>query len=157
LIAETIIILFVALFFAVLFGHGENRYWTDRGPNTRNAVFQLTTYHVWMLVFFCTINSALAVGLSSSWVLRGCLFVWLLFWDVLILDVTWWVERHIDITYLHYDIYDERRGYSWHRVTDFDNAGGFPLVKIGRFQCYAWWIIFAGVLVALGGVILFFL
>ena len=144
---ETVIIIFVMLFKSVMWGHGENRHWYDRGPALQPVGNHFTSYHLFMLLFFGLLNTGFSCALTSVWYIQVALTVWLTVWDVLILDVTWWVERYLDLAVFKIprNYYDEGKGQPWHSISDWD-AGGFPLWH----GTYSWWFVFAGVLTVLG-------
>lgn len=167
-------IITAALFKAVWWGIGENRQFHDRGPATQMGFLHFTSYHLWMLKNFGVLNAGFTTAINyilysagvveSVWVFcvaQGVLFTFLTIWDILILDVTWWVNRYVDITHLgqkpwrilgieiwrfpEKNIYDNGTGKATHSETDWD-AAGLPL----WFGIYSWWWMMAFALVGLG-------
>jgi hypothetical protein len=162
------------LFKAVWWGIGENRQFYDRGPAVQMGFLHFTSYHIWMLKKFGVLNAGFATSINyimyvkgvieSIWVFlaaQAVLFAFLTIWDILILDVTWWVNRYVDVTHLGQkpwmlgpfvvwefpavNIYDNGTGKPWHSVSDWD-AGGLPL----WFGTYSWWWVLSFALVGLG-------
>jgi hypothetical protein len=173
----------IACVFGAIWGVGENRCWKEAGEAWILKNFKL--YHLLMGLLFGTFN-AFAVclifglhvepaGLAAFFNERAfLLWLWLMLWDTLILDVVWWLIRFMDITHLgqimfaikflrwewvveypQINEYDYGKGKPWHDPADWDNC---PLPFIGRpplvFGCYWWWAVFAVVLVVLGVVTL---
>ena len=167
-------ILFSALFKAVMWGIAENRHFADRGPAIQPGILHFTSYHVWMFKFFFVLNVGFATAINyvlyangvieSVWLFcaaQAVLFTFFTIWDILILDVTWWVNRYVDITHLgqkpwkilsieiwsfaEKNIYDNGEGKPWHSPSDWD-AAGLPLL----FGTYSWWYLMAFALVGLG-------
>jgi hypothetical protein len=94
------IVLFAALFKALLWGLGENRLFTDKTLDTKVWVLHhFKQYHVWMALFFANLNVAFAYVLGVSVEERLVAWLFLTLWDILALDVDWWVHRFLDFTY----------------------------------------------------------
>jgi hypothetical protein len=145
---------------AVLWGAAENRLFSDKHmvANFPVPVFgNLYLYHVWMGAFFGTVNAgAVCFVFPAFSVVGGLVWVWLMLWDVLVLDVVWWVIRyyHFKTNLAFALVLYAPEVNAWQDVRDWDNAPLFgrliPLVQIGRFRCYWWWLVFAVVLGVLG-------
>jgi hypothetical protein len=169
MLAFSLLVFAVALFFGAAWGAAENRCWKEAGESVILNNFKL--YHLLMALLFCTFN-AFAVCLifgvprvAAFFSLReGLFWVWLMLWDTLILDVVWWVIRYRDITHLGQVMfsvkflkcswivmyptineYDYGRGNAWHLRDDWDNWLHPPLV-VG---CFWWWWMFAAALAVL--------
>ena len=127
---------------------GENRIWKEHGE--KFILNHFTTYHFFMAVLFGFINS---IGLT--WGVAGFVewLTWML-WDTLMLDVTWWIIRWLDLTHLNqvwsirglvvwrfpmYNDYDSGLGKPWHSKEDWDNWLGYPLIR----GVYWWWWCFS--------------
>jgi hypothetical protein len=139
-----------ALIFAVLWGAMENRCWREQGESVILGHFKL--YHLGMLALFGWVNSlTIYVVLGESLSFAGILsFVWLMVWDILMLDITWWVIRWWDFRInpgKAIRFYGEPN--AWHLKTDWDNWLGLPLIG----GTYWWWYVFAGILAVLGVVL----
>jgi hypothetical protein len=150
-----IIALFLKAFIGVIWGIGENRLWKEHGENF--ILNHFTTYHFFMAVLFGAINS-----IGISWGVHGLIEwgIWML-WDVLMLDVAWWIIRYLDLTHLGMvwgigntiiwkfplsNNYDSGLGKPWHSKDDWDNWLGLPLI----FGTYWWWWLFSLVIILLG-------
>ncbi len=139
-----------ALLFWVLWGAAENRLWREAGDAVILGHFK--TYH-----FFMAILTVLVAALgASSWLS----FVFLIVWAPLMLDVTWWSIRYLDVTHLGQtwrlsdltiwvfpavNPYDYGAGKAWHSRDDWDNWLGIPLIG----GCYWWWWMLGGLLAVL--------
>ena len=170
---EIFAVLFAVLFKAVLWGIGENRQFHDTDWGTQGSgVMHLSTYHIWMFLFFAVLNGGFAAALSGTWYTQMLLFTYFTIWDILILDVSWWIIRYVDIThigkswglwvtwnneYTYVPIhifpksnpYDHGEGKPWHSLSDWDSAG-LPL----WLGTYSWWWLLSGILAVLGTVVL---
>lgn len=130
----------VAVLIGIMWGIFENRAWKEHGENWILGHFK--TYHAFMFTLFGAVNY-LAVGVSWIW-------IWLLLWDTLSLDVAWWVIRYYDFKrdpVAAEESYGEPN--AWHLRTDWDNWLGLPLV----FGTYWWWWVFSIILVVFGSVL----
>lgn len=135
-----------ALIFAVAWGAMENRCWHEAGEAVIANHFKL--YHFGMATLFSWVNLLTVNIIFTGFTLVSLLsWVWLMLWDILILDVTWWIIRY----------YDYKRNYAaaakqynepnmWHLRGDWDNWLGLPLVK----GVYWWWWLFAVSLLIIG-------
>ena len=165
------------LFKAVIWGVAENRQFHDQGVNKKRWLGHLSTYHGWMFIFFANLNVGYTNVFPLPWYVQLVIFIFLMVWDILILDVTWWIIRFLDITYLgktwriknassDIDIvvwrfptvnyYDHGKGLRWHSDGDWD-AAGFGQYRLGMLHCYKWWIWSAAALTVLGVVIFAFI
>ncbi|TRO45520.1 hypothetical protein E2P30_01440 [Candidatus Bathyarchaeota archaeon] len=135
----------LALLFAIVWGASENRYWKEANWYDAPLILgHFKQYHLAMVVF-----GLIIAGMGCG----GNLFVFmfLVLWFPLILDVTWWVIRYYDFCN---DQEKAKLSYNepnaWHLQTDWDNWLGLPLV----FGVYWWWWLLSGLLIAIGAVIL---
>jgi len=153
------VVLFFALFFGAAWGAAENRLWREHGEGVILKHFKL--YHLCMGLLFGWVNSLTAYIICGTTTQGFLLWVWLMLWDTLILDVVWWLIRYLDITNLgktwtlfNYVIwkfpvnneYDYGQGKPWHSKEDWDNYGKVDLWH----GIYAWWYIFTALLIVLG-------
>ncbi len=132
--------LLAKLLFAVIWGAGENRVFREKGDALIQQHFKL--YHVWMLLIF-------AVATYTADLL---VWVWLMIYSILVLDVTWWVIRAVDFhrnTEAAVKFYGELN--KWHLQTDWDNYLKLPLIC----GVYWWWWLFTLLLTVLGLIIIF--
>lgn len=160
-----------ALFKAVWWGVGENRQFSDRGAAVQTGFLHFTSYHIWMLKHFLILDvgfasaiNAIIFGDSPFWMLCAAqvvLCAFLVVWDILVLDVVWWINRYMDVTHLggapwklcgfviwrfpSVNLYDGGSGKAWHSREDWD-AAGLPL----WFGVYSWWWLCGFALVGLG-------
>ncbi len=157
---EFFTIIFAVLFKAVLWGAAENRQFRDTDWGTQGSgILHLTTYHIWMFIFFATLNLGYTAAITGAWHIQIILFIFFTIWDILVLDISWWVIRYFDIIYMGKSItffgyaihkfpttnsYDKGKGKPWHSPSDWD-AAELPL----WLKTYAWWWITAGILIVL--------
>jgi hypothetical protein len=113
-----------------------------------------------------TVLGNINVGSKLVWYLLVILlWVFLMVWDTLLLDVSWWSIRFRDfkVNYakacLQYGEYN-----AWHERPDWDNAP-LPMIKTNPLRIklvkpplicgiYWWWWLFSGILAGLGIIIL---
>jgi hypothetical protein len=140
-------VLFSALAKALLWGFAENRLFTDKTLDTKVWVLHhFKQYHIWMAVFFGTLNLGFAYALANESLNQFVIWLFLLLWDTLMLDVYWWVHRFFDFTFkvcftvpnwlrwllqvdgsyyilLGHEESERRYGekHRWHLRTDYDN------------------------------------
>jgi len=94
------VVLFSALAKALLYGFAENRLFTDKTLDTKVWVLHhFKQYHVWMALFFANLNVAFAFVLGAGPEQRLIIWLFLTLWDILILDVDWWLHRFLDFTF----------------------------------------------------------
>ena len=150
----TLILFAIALLVAVEWGWAENRLFTDKPLNFDALILaHFKTYHLFMAILFGTINALASAAIFGVFTLAGfLLWVWLMLWDTLVLDVTWWLIRYLDFklrpSFALVLYFPEK--HAWHERADWDNWLHPPLVC----GVYWWWHVFAAVLVALGALIL---
>jgi hypothetical protein len=167
-------VLAIALLFGVVWGAGENRCWKEAGEGVILCNFKL--YHLLMALLFGTFNAFAvclifrlpleSVGFAAFLNARACLtWVWLMLWNILILDVVWWIIRYEDLKHLGQVMfavkflrlqwvveypaineYDYGQGKPWHSREDWDNWLHPEL----WFGTYPWWFVMAGLLVVIG-------
>ena len=133
-------ILFLAgCLFAVLWGLNENRTFHEMGE------WRFLGHFKWYHLFL-----AVLIGLVSFLGAEGSIakFAFLMVWNILGLDVVWWVKRYWDITHGDVAVYLPET-HAWHQREDWDNWLGLPLL----LRTYWWWHVFAALLVVLGVVI----
>ena len=145
------VVVAAALFFAAAWGAAENRLWKEQGEGVILNNFKL--YHLCMGLLFGFVNAltVLVVQLLSVAPLLSLqaftVWLWLMIWDTLMLDVTWWLIRFFDFkvrpSFALMLYYPEKN--AWHERADWDNWLGLPLV----LGCYWWWYMFAGSLAAI--------
>ncbi len=159
-----ILALCLTLFLGVWWGRWENRAWKEHGEAYILGHFK--EYHLFMAVLFGAIN-AIVAGLLLGFTFEAfLLWIWLMIWDVLILDVVWWFIRGYDF-YMDYmkafESYKEPNAQPL--ASDWDNC---PIYRIRlnplRIEAwkpplflgvYWWWWLFFFVLIGLGAGILF--
>jgi len=122
-----------------LWGVFENRAWKEHGENWILGHFK--TYHVLMFGLFGVIN-LINLPLSITGILT---WVTLMLWDILSLDVAWWIIRYYDFKK---DYEKAKISYGepnpWHLRTDWDNWLGLPVYGV-----YWWWYVFTLLIVIL--------
>lgn len=143
----------IACLVAIEWGYAENRLFSDKGFNFDKLILKhFKTYHLFMAVLFGTINALAAAAIFGLISVPGfLLWVWLMIWDTLMLDVTWWLIRFYDFKFRReyaLQLYGETN--AWHEREDWDNWLGFPLVA----GVYWWWWLFAAILTVLGVAVL---
>ena len=131
----------------------ENRAWKEHGENWIGRHFK--TYHLLMFLLFAGWN---AFGLSWS---QSGLLEWSFFmvYDILTLDVSWWIHRYLDYTrrvvlfgwVVFLGRKEAMKSYNmefnaWHARSDWDNWLGLPLL----LRTYWWWYVFAVACIVLG-------
>ena len=65
---------------------------------TQSLVLHTSQYTLWMAVFFANLNLAFSSVLASSFEERFVAWLFLTLWDILMLDVDWWMHRFCDFT-----------------------------------------------------------
>ena len=130
------------LHFPHFYGVVENRLFIEHGDYLPGHHFRV--YHLWLGLLFLGSGFFVYV-LSRSLFLTAGYVVYAPFG----LDWVWWVIRYDDIKFRGQNDYDGGTGSAWVQQSDWDNYLGLPLVKIGRFRCYWWWIVCAVVSVVL--------
>jgi hypothetical protein len=128
------IALVLVLNFPHLYGAAENRLFIEHGDYLPGRHFRV--YHLWLGLLFAG-SGFFVYALSRSLLLSAAYVVYAPFG----LDWVWWVIRYIDITFLNHNDYDGGTGKAWVQREDWDNYLGLPLVQIGFFRCYWWWIV----------------
>jgi hypothetical protein len=151
MISEILFILAAAI--GVEWGVAENRLFSDKPMIFDQVILNhFKAYHVFMGVLFGTINLLATVAICPNFTWYGLgLWIWLMIWDTLILDVTWWIIRFFDFKFrpaYALQLYFPETN-AWHEQADWDNWLNPPLV----FGCYWWWWVFGGILSILGAVI----
>jgi len=139
-----------ALAFGAVWGAGENRCWKEHGEAVILRNFKL--YHLLMALLFGWVNALTVcavfnVGFSLLNLWAFLVWLWLMLWDTLILDVVWWLIRLYDY---RVDYEKAVRSYNWepnawHLQSDWDNWLHPPLV----LGVYWWWHVFADSLAGL--------
>ncbi len=124
------------LHFPHFYGVVENRLFVEHGDYLPGRHFRI--YHLWLTLLFFG-SGFIVYVLSRSLLLSFSYVVYAPFG----LDWLWWVIRYIDIKYRNHNDYDGGTGSAWVQRGDWDNYLGLPLVQIGRFRCYWWWIVCA--------------
>ncbi len=151
----SVVLFVIALLVAIEWGWAENRLFTDKPLNFDKLILaHFKTYHLFMAILFGTVNTLASVAIFGGFTLAGfLLWLWLMLWDTLMLDVTWWVIRFLDFKtrpdYALVLYYPEKN--AWHERADWDNWLDFPLFC----GCYWWWTVFALLLAGLGIMVLF--
>ena len=146
----SVLLFAIALLVAIEWGWAENRLVTDKPLNFDDLILaHFKTYHLFMAILFGTVNALASVAIFGTFTFAGVLlWVWLMLWDTLILDVTWWLIRFLDFkvrpSYARVLYYPEKN--AWHERGDWDNWLGLPLF----FGCYWWWTAFSFLLFGLG-------
>lgn len=148
-----VLLLLIACLVAIEWGYAENRLFSDKGMNYGPLILgHFKVYHIWMAILFGTINALASVALFGPFSAQGItVWVWLMLWDTLMLDVTWWVIRYFDFQIrpeYALKLYGEPN--AWHLQTDWDNWLGLPLIN----GTYWWWYVFGGILALLGSALL---
>jgi len=146
----SLIVFSAAALVGVEWGFAENRLFSDKPLNFDALILNhFKTYHAFMAVLFGTINTLAATAIFGALTTAGfLLWIWLMLWDTLILDVTWWAIRFLDFrlrpNYALKLYYPEVN--AWHEQADWDNWLGLPLFN----GCYWWWTAFTLLLFFVG-------
>ncbi len=159
-----ILVLILALFLGGWWGRWENRAWKEHGEAYILGHFK--EYHLFMAVFFGVINAIVAVFFFALQPKGPALWVWLMVWDTLVLDVVWWFIRGYDF-YVDYmkacASYNEPNAQP--AAADWDNCPiyiiRFNPLRVEQVKLplilgvYWWWWLFIFILIGLGLIILY--
>ena len=132
LIMISLVLFVLDLLVALEWGWAENRLFTDNPLNFDALILNhFKTYHAFMAILFGTINLLASVAIFGAFTLAGfLLWIWLMLWDALVLDATWWLIRFFDFklrpNYASVLYYPEKNAR--HERADWDNWLGLPLV-----------------------------
>ncbi len=160
-----ILVLILAMFLGVWWGGFENRAWREHGEAWILNHFK--SYHVFMAVLFTAINAIAAMFIFSLEPKGLGLWVWLMVWDTVTLDVVWWFIRgydyYCDYTKAVASYGGELNGKP--ERPDWDNCPIY-IIRLNPLRveswkppllwgCYWWWWACYFVLVVLGALIVF--